>query len=139
MRRIRLVLALLYALAISTAALPALVGAQGSINAINHVVVIYQENWSFDSLYGYFPGANGLANAGDATKQVDKSGRPYATLPQAIDNNQKPPVPDPRFPAGDAAGRAVRCGQIRRPKRQNGRSRTPLLPGAVSDRRRQDG
>jgi phospholipase C len=27
---------------------------------IEHFVVIYQENWSFDSLYGLFPGANGL-------------------------------------------------------------------------------
>jgi phospholipase C len=29
---------------------------------IKHIVVIYQENWSFDSLYGLFPGANGLRN-----------------------------------------------------------------------------
>ncbi len=27
---------------------------------IVHVVIIYQENWGFDSLYGKFPGANGL-------------------------------------------------------------------------------
>ncbi len=31
------------------------------ITKINHVVVIYQENWSFDAQYGQFPGANGLA------------------------------------------------------------------------------
>src|SRR5689334_14173110 len=99
MRRIRLALTLLFALAISSTALPGLVGAQGSINNINHVVVIYQENWSFDSLYGKFPGANGLANAGDAVKQVDKSGQPYATLPQPINSNLKPPGPDSRFPA----------------------------------------
>src|SRR5437667_438202 len=30
---------------------------------IDHLVVIYQENWAFDSLFGTFPGANGLANA----------------------------------------------------------------------------
>ncbi len=69
------------------------------INKINHLIVIYQENWSFDSLYGSFPGANGIANAGDAVKQVDKSGTPYTVLPQPIDTTLKPPGPDPRFPA----------------------------------------
>ncbi len=29
---------------------------------IEHLVVIYQENRSFDSLYGLFPGANGIAD-----------------------------------------------------------------------------
>ena len=33
----------------------------GGLQQINHVIVIYQENWSFDSLYGKFPGANGLS------------------------------------------------------------------------------
>ena len=61
--------------------------------------MIYQENWSFDSLYGNFPGANGLANAGAAVQQVDKTGQPYATLPQPLDTSKTPPVPDPRFPA----------------------------------------
>src|ERR1700693_252209 len=32
---------------------------------IGHIIVIYQENWSFDSLYGQFPGINGLANGFD--------------------------------------------------------------------------
>ncbi len=35
---------------------------------IDHVVVIYQENWSFDAQYGKFPGANGIANATSATQ-----------------------------------------------------------------------
>ncbi|HEY0583064.1 MAG TPA: alkaline phosphatase family protein, partial [Chloroflexota bacterium] len=51
---------------------------------INHVVVIYQENWSFDSLYGKFPGANGFDQAGPTTPQVDKDGKPYTTLPQPL-------------------------------------------------------
>src|SRR6185436_14256180 len=68
-------------------------------NPINHIIVIYQENWSFDSLYGEFPGANGFDNAGDAVKQVDKNGQPYTTLPQPLDTNQKPAVADARFPA----------------------------------------
>jgi len=40
---------------------------------VNHIVVIYQENWSFDSLYGQFPGVNGLANGFDTLPQVDKA------------------------------------------------------------------
>jgi phospholipase C len=69
------------------------------LDKINHVVVIYQENWSFDSLYGHFPGANGLDQAGAAIKQVDKNGEPYPTLPQPLNTNFSPAVPDPRFPA----------------------------------------
>ena len=69
------------------------------IARLEHVVVIYQENWSFDSLYGKFPGANGLANAGDTVKQTDREGKPYATLPPSIDNWKKPPAPDARIPA----------------------------------------
>ncbi len=61
---------------------------------INHVIVIYQENWSFDSLYGYFPGANGLQNVGTVT-QVDKTGKKYSVLPQPLNAGKA----DPRFPA----------------------------------------
>ncbi len=32
------------------------------LNRIEHIVVIYLENRSFDSLFGLFPGANGLAD-----------------------------------------------------------------------------
>lgn len=69
------------------------------LKKIKHVIVVYQENWSFDGLYGDFPGANGIANAGDAVKQVNKQGIPYTVLPQPIDTTLKPPAPDPRFPA----------------------------------------
>jgi phospholipase C len=31
-----------------------------AVQRLRHIIVIYQENWSFDSLYGQFPGANGL-------------------------------------------------------------------------------
>src|SRR5579883_1797322 len=67
--------------------------------AIDHVVVIYLENHSFDNLYGLFPGADGLANAQDALPQVDLDGRPYAALPQPVNTSQQPHGPDPRFPA----------------------------------------
>jgi phospholipase C len=68
------------------------------LQKINHVVVIYQENWSFDSLYGRFPGANGIDNAGAAIQQVDKDGQPYTTLPQPMNTTYSPAIPDPRFP-----------------------------------------
>ncbi len=40
------------------------------LKKIKHVIVIYLENRSFDHLYGLFPGADGIANAGEAAKQV---------------------------------------------------------------------
>jgi phospholipase C len=52
------------------------------IKKVNHVVVIYLENHSFDNLYGEFEGANGLQNATPAnTTQVDGAGVPYTYLP----------------------------------------------------------
>src|SRR5438477_12828496 len=64
---------------------------------IQHVIVIYQENWSFDSLYGKFPGAEGIANAGDRIKQMKNDGTSYTTLPQPLDTSQNTPVTAPRF------------------------------------------
>jgi hypothetical protein len=69
------------------------------VDQINHIVVIYLENHSFDNLYGLFPGANGIANAGNAAKQLDRNGTAYDVLPQPIDSNLEPEGPDPRFPA----------------------------------------
>ncbi len=78
---------------------PAPIGrAERPLDRIKHVIVIYQENWSFDSLYGKFPGANGLPNAGATVRQVDKTGRPYKTLPPSIDDSQTPTGPDLRIP-----------------------------------------
>jgi phospholipase C len=62
---------------------------------IRHIIVIYEENRSFDNLYGTFPGANGLANAGTAATQVDLSGHPFATLPPVCLSTPPYPAPDP--------------------------------------------
>src|SRR5215472_1408643 len=63
---------------------------------INHFIIIYQENWSFDSLYPYFPGADGISNADPTSlQQVNKTGKPYASLPQPLNGGK----PDARFPA----------------------------------------
>src|SRR4051794_13116477 len=99
MRRLRIALTVLFTIASGAMGLQQMVAAQGSINQINHVIVVYQENWSFDGLYGKFPGANGIANAGAAVNQVDEDGQPYATLPQPIDTYRVSPAPDRRFPA----------------------------------------
>jgi acid phosphatase len=66
---------------------------------IGHIVVIYEENRSFDNLYGKFPGAEGLANSAATATQVDKAGKPYDHLPPVMNTNKKPAVVDDRFPA----------------------------------------
>src|SRR5215813_324333 len=53
------------------------------INKVEHVIVVYMENHSFDNLYGEFPGANGLLNATAAQyTQIDSAtGNAYNILP----------------------------------------------------------
>src|SRR3989441_9548162 len=65
---------------------------------IDHIVVIFQENRSFDNVFGLFPGADGLSNSRSAPPQVDRDGRVYRSLPQPIDISKRPPAPDLRFP-----------------------------------------
>jgi phospholipase C len=69
------------------------------LNKLNHLVVIVQENWSFDSLYGEFPGANGIDEDRPPIVQLDNHNQPYTTLPQPKDTNTKPVSADARFPA----------------------------------------
>ena len=69
---------------------------------ITHVIVIFPENRSFDSLYGSFPGANGL-NSTNYTQQYTRSSgvaltnliAPNLNGLQLIGNNNA----DPRFPS----------------------------------------
>ncbi len=68
------------------------------LDRINHIIVIYLENRSFDQLYGLFPGADGVANAGAAATQVDRDGKPYDKLPPVLNTNFRPPQVDGRFP-----------------------------------------
>lgn len=92
-------LALLVAALLSSSPATAAKSPKGLAN-IQHIVVIYLENHSFDNLYGLFPGADGIAHAPpEATRQVDLDGQPYSKLPQVLDTRLKPPAPDPRFPA----------------------------------------
>jgi phospholipase C len=48
---------------------------------IAHVIVIYQENWSFDGLYSKFPGANGANGVGTSQLQCPAGGTSYAPMP----------------------------------------------------------
>ena len=52
-----------------------------ALRALDHIIVIYLENRSFDNVYGEFAGANGLAAAARSPLQVDGSATPFATLP----------------------------------------------------------
>src|ERR1700737_2827040 len=50
-----------------------------ALRRIKHIIVIYQENWSFDSLYGLFPGANGIAqSSAQSLNQTDRFGQPLS-------------------------------------------------------------
>jgi phospholipase C len=60
---------------------------------IRQIVVIYQENHSFDNLYGGWEGVNGLANADSAhTIQINQAGSPYTCLAQNDFSLTSPPL-----------------------------------------------
>jgi acid phosphatase len=76
-------LAALCALAVAVIATSSSTGATSPLSKVKHIVVIYEENHSFDNLYGGWEGVNGLSNADVAhTTQVDQAGAPYACLKQ---------------------------------------------------------
>jgi acid phosphatase len=91
--------AALVALAV-TALLAPSAGASGGghhggkgLDKIRHFVVIYQENHSFDNLYGGWEGVDGVANADRAhTTQVNQEGTPYRCLLQIDVNLTSPPL-----------------------------------------------
>lgn len=91
------VMPLLLTLALMASASPLRAQTRG-IDKIEHVVVIFMENWTFDAHYGQFPGANGLQSADAKIVQVDKEGKPYATLPPVVNNFGNTNL-DTRFPA----------------------------------------
>jgi acid phosphatase len=73
------------------------------LNSIQHIVVIYAENRSFDNLYGLFPGADGIANAKpEQYEQRDRNGALLPFLPpvwQSPAAHGAAPRADTRFPA----------------------------------------
>jgi acid phosphatase len=66
------------------------------LRAINHIVVIYDENHSFDNLYGGWEGVNGLSQAKPANVlQVGQDGSVLPSLPQ---NDVNLPATTPNAP-----------------------------------------
>src|SRR3981189_1919568 len=73
-----------------------------NLHDIKHIIVIYQENWSFDSLYGLFPGANGLANGFGQLAQVDVTASPpYSSLIYQTPSPLTGGATDPQFPSAN--------------------------------------
>jgi acid phosphatase len=68
-------------------------GRPTALDGIRHIVVIYEENHSFDNLYGGWEGVTGLAGADAShTTQVDQAGAPYKCLLQDDVNLTSPPL-----------------------------------------------
>ena len=84
---------LLMAMAVIPAGGAAASGGGDRLSRVNHIVVIYQENHSFDNLYGRWEGVNGLRDAQRAhTTQVNQAGEPYHCLMQNDVNLTSPPL-----------------------------------------------
>src|SRR4051812_6528808 len=94
-------LALACALAIlAQAACLAPSAAQEGLAKVKTIVVIYGENRSFDHMYGFFPGANGIANATAEQKtQLDHDGKPLPQL-TIFGSDGKPDARFERVPNG---------------------------------------
>jgi acid phosphatase len=75
----RLALAAIALFLVSAQAFAADRKADPKLSKVKHIVVIYQENWSFDSLYGLFQGANGIAQSSPASlNQTDRFDQPLS-------------------------------------------------------------
>ena len=76
-------LAALCALSVAVVLASTSTGATSPLSKVKHIVVVYEENHSFDNLYGGWEGVNGLQKADVAhTTQVDQAGAPYTCLRQ---------------------------------------------------------
>jgi acid phosphatase len=67
----------------------------GPLSAIDHIVVIYEENHSFDNLFGSWPAVDGLNKKPGNTPrnaQVDTTGKPLSCLLQKDVNLTSPPL-----------------------------------------------
>jgi len=96
--RVRIIVPAALASLLALTALPAAGAspARTALGSINHIVVIYQENHSFDNLYGSWERVNGLSRADSAnTSQVGQGGVPYTCLKQNDVNLVALPPPPP--------------------------------------------
>jgi phospholipase C len=98
---------LVSAVLLASIAEPATAQQSHPLQKVGRVLVILEENRSFDDLLGLFPGPNGIVNARDAAIRVDGNGKPYDHLPLVPNTRTKEPgteepILDERFPAGMA-------------------------------------
>ncbi len=109
--------------AVSTAAVAALVVSSGAaakpgkgdeqkLSKIDHIVVIYEENHSFDNLYGGWEGVRGLSHADAAhTTQIGQTGAstfaPYQCLYQDDANLQATSAANPSGPLSATCNNAT--------------------------------
>jgi acid phosphatase len=95
-RRHGLTLGVVAATVAAVGAMPASAAADtDGRGAITHLVVIYEENHSFDNLFGGWEGVNGLRAAPRSGHVVQNAtdGTPLACLPQNDVNLTSPPLP----------------------------------------------
>ncbi len=98
MLRRLLVPTLLLAAAIPVALSSDALGSRGKgpdqLSKINHIVVIYEENHSFDNLYGGWEGVNGIGGPGYSAHatQASQAGTPLPCLLQLDVNLTTPPL-----------------------------------------------
>jgi len=77
-------------------------GDAARLDDVKRIVVIYQENHSFDSVLGNWEGVDGLDNAPPGrTVQVDQNGRPYGCL---LQNDPSLKAQEPKVCSGFDAG-----------------------------------
>jgi len=79
---------------------------------IQHLVVLYLENRSFDNLYGEFPGADGLANVHGTAIQVDSAGAPYKVLPRYPNQAYPRDLPNAPFAIEQYVGVSVKTPNL---------------------------
>jgi len=84
-------------LGLSLSAIPVPCSA-AQLGDVEHIIVIYLENHSFDNLFGFFPNADGIAAAGATEIQFDPDGHPYPFLPRVLKRAGNQAEIDCRFP-----------------------------------------
>src|SRR5438067_9298800 len=85
MKRLRKRRLLLLGLVLAGAAAIAMGGASGTARAVPniHIVVIYEENHSYDNLYGFWENTRNLFDISRSnTQQLNQAGAPYTCLKQ---------------------------------------------------------
>src|SRR3954469_25842975 len=92
MSRLALVPVALVALAAGALAAPARSAPPPKASAIDHIVVIYEENHSFDNVFGGWERVRGLDDA-PPEPQITPDGTVLPCLPQNDVNLTSPPLP----------------------------------------------